>query len=100
MDPVRKLFWRDCAGRWPQNGRRPEIWVNVVCQGLLKTESLDVMPKAEVRVVHEQSASPLGRLVRKEEVAYAVHFLCSRASDGGLVIDGGKRISGLTASNV
>jgi len=73
------------------------ISVNVVSPGLLKTETLSVMERADARVAHEKNASPLGRLVQLEEVSYVVHFLCARASDGmigqTLVVDGGKSAS-------
>jgi enoyl-[acyl-carrier protein] reductase III len=86
---------RQMAVEWARHGIR----VNVVSPGLLETESLAAMEQPEKRVDHEKKCSPLGRLVRLEEVAFVVHFLCSAASDGiigqTLVVDGGKNISAL-----
>ena len=86
---------RQMAAEWAGDG----IGVNLVSPGLLETDTLAALEHAQDRVDREKQASPLGRLVRLEEVATAVHFLCSRASDGivgqTLVIDGGKRISAL-----
>jgi enoyl-[acyl-carrier protein] reductase III len=86
---------RQMAAEWGPGG----IGVNIVSPGLLETETLAALERADERVEREKRASPLGRLVRLEEVAATVHFLCSRASDGivgqTLVVDGGKRISAL-----
>lgn len=86
---------RQMAAEWAPAG----IGVNLVAPGLLETDTLAAMDHAADRVARERKASPLGRLVRLEEVARTVHFLCSPASEGivgqTLVIDGGKRISDL-----
>lgn len=86
---------RQMAAEWAGHG----IGVNAVSPGLLETETLAAMQHAGERVGHEVRSSPLGRLVRLEEVAAVVHFLCSRASAGvageTIAVDGGKRISGL-----
>jgi enoyl-[acyl-carrier protein] reductase III len=86
---------RQMAAEWAGDG----IAVNLVAPGLLETDTLAALERAEERVAREKRASPLGRLVRLEEVASVVHFLCSRASDGmvgqTLVVDGGKGISSL-----
>jgi len=83
---------RQMAAEWTPSG----ITVNVVAPGLLETGTLAAIERADARVDHERNASPLGRLVRLDEVAHIVHFLCSRASDGiigqTIVVDGGKRI--------
>ena len=83
---------RQMAVEWALHG----ISVNVVAPGLLETDTLAVLDDAAARVRHE-IASPLGRMVRLEEVARLVHFLCSSASEGILgqtiMIDGGKSIS-------
>ena len=84
---------RQMAAEWAPTG----ISVNLVSPGLLETGALAAMEQANVRMAHEIDGSPLGRLVRLEEVSYVVHFLCSQASNGiigqTLVVDGGKRIS-------
>jgi enoyl-[acyl-carrier protein] reductase III len=86
---------RQMAAEWAPSGIR----VNLVSPGLLQTDTLTVLAGAEKRVASEIRMSPLGRLVRLDEVAHVVHFLCSEASDGivgqTLIVDGGKRISGL-----
>ena len=86
---------RQMAVEWAPLG----ITVNLVSPGLLQTDTLAAMEHPEVRVAAEICRSPLGRLVGLDEVAHVVQFLCSRASDGivgqTLVVDGGKRISGM-----
>jgi enoyl-[acyl-carrier protein] reductase III len=86
---------RQMAAEWARDG----IGVNLVSPGLLETDTLAALEHAQERVDREKKASPLGRLVRLEEVASVVHFLCSRASDGvvgqTIAVDGGKRISAL-----
>jgi NAD(P)-dependent dehydrogenase (short-subunit alcohol dehydrogenase family) len=81
------------AAEWATSG----IKVNVVSPGLLETQTLAALERSDARVAQEISASPLRRLVKLDEVASVVHFLCSEASDGiigqTLVVDGGKRIS-------
>lgn len=88
---------RQMAAEWAPSG----ISVNLVSPGLLETDTLAAMERADERVANEIRISPLGRLVRLDEVAHVVHFLCSQASDGiigqTLVVDGGKRISGLVS---
>ena len=87
---------RQIAAEWAPDG----ISVNAVAPGLLETDTLSVWEDAEQRVVAESLASPLRRLVRLEEVAHLVHFLCSPASEGivgqTIIIDGGKSISSLS----
>lgn len=87
---------RQMATEWAPGG----IAINLVSPGLLETDTLRAMERADARIAHEISASPLARLVRLEEVSRVVHFLCSRASDGiigqTIVVDGGKRISSCT----
>jgi enoyl-[acyl-carrier protein] reductase III len=86
---------RQMAVEWVKKG----IIVNVVAPGLLKTETLSVLPSAERRLRHEEAATPLGRLVSLEEVACVVRFLCSAAASGiigqTITVDGGKSISSL-----
>jgi enoyl-[acyl-carrier protein] reductase III len=86
---------RQMAVEWGPQGIR----VNIVSPGLLETDTLASMPTANERVAFEKRVSPLRRLVRLEEVACAVQFLCSPASDGitgqTLVVDGGKSASAL-----
>ena len=85
---------RQMAVEWAAKG----IAVNVITPGLLKTDTISVLPRAEQRVRHEEAATPLGRLVSLEEVAHVVRFLCSSASSGivgqTVIVDGGKSISG------
>jgi len=84
---------RQMAVEWASSG----ITVNMVAPGLLETETLSVMENSDHRVKNEIRSNTLGRLVRLEEVARLVHFLCSDASEGivgqTIVIDGGKSIS-------
>ena len=79
------------------------IKVNVVAPGLLDTDTLNVLARRAERVAAETGISPLGRLVTVAEVARVVRFLCSDASSGiigqTIVVDGGKRISGMTANS-
>lgn len=86
---------RQMAAEWSTAG----IGVNVVAPGLLRTDTLQAMEDAPSRVDAEVHASPLHRLVELDEVADVVHFLCSDAAASivgqTLVLDGGKRISGL-----
>jgi enoyl-[acyl-carrier protein] reductase III len=86
---------RQMAAEWALDG----ILVNLVAPGLLETDTLSVWPDAAERVQAEVRSSPLRRLVRLEEVAQVVHFLCSRASSGivgqTLIVDGGKSISAI-----
>jgi len=88
---------RQMAVEWAASG----IHVNVVSPGLLHTDTLAAMERADARVAHESAVSPLGRLIDLDEVAKVVHFLCSPAADGmvgqTLIVDGGKRISGFVA---
>jgi len=83
---------RQMAAEWAPSG----VSVNVASPGLLRTDTMTLWEDAEKRVQDEEKASPLGRLVKLQEVATAVHFFCSAASDGitgqTLVIDGGKSI--------
>jgi enoyl-[acyl-carrier protein] reductase III len=90
---------RQMAAEWAPAG----IGVNLVSPGLLETETLAAMENAETRVAREKQDSPLGRLVKLEEVASVVQFLCSRASQGivgqTLMVDGGKGISALVGGH-
>ena len=82
---------RQMAAEWAPSGIR----INVVAPGLLETDTLAAIERASERVAHEAKVSPIGRLVRTEEVAYVIHFLCARASEAivghTLVVDGEKR---------
>jgi enoyl-[acyl-carrier protein] reductase III len=87
---------RQMACEWAERGIR----VNVVAPGLLRTETLGVLPKGDERMASEAAQSPLQRLVSLDEVAQVVQFLCSPASDAivgqTIVVDGGKSISGVS----
>jgi enoyl-[acyl-carrier protein] reductase III len=68
------------------------IRVNVVAPGAVATEAWNSIPDRETRLAEAIRRSPSGRLVSPEEVAGAVHFLCSPAASGingqTLVVDG------------
>jgi NAD(P)-dependent dehydrogenase (short-subunit alcohol dehydrogenase family) len=68
------------------------VRVNVVAPGAVATEAWNAIPDKETRLAEATRRSPSGRLVTPEEVANAVHFLCSRAASGingqTLVVDG------------
>ena len=72
------------------------IRANIVSPGIVATDVWKVLPNAESRLRSARERSALGRLVSCEEVAEAVHFLCTDASSGidgaTLVIDGGAQI--------
>jgi enoyl-[acyl-carrier protein] reductase III len=86
---------RQMAAEWTRAG----IHVNVVAPGLLETDTLKAIEHPDLRIAAEVAASPLGRIVRLDEVAHVVHFLCSAAADAiigqTLVVDGGKRNAGV-----
>jgi enoyl-[acyl-carrier protein] reductase III len=88
---------RQMAAEWADRN----IHVNVVSPGLLRTDTLAVLPDGEHRAQEEAARSPLRRLVTLEEVAGVVHFLCAPASEGivgeTIAVDGGKRISSVRA---
>jgi enoyl-[acyl-carrier protein] reductase III len=88
---------RQMAMEWASAG----ISVNAVSPGLLETDTLSILENAPNRVKQEISFNALKRLVRLQEVAHVVHFLCSPASDGivgqTIAVDGGKGISAMTS---
>ncbi len=76
--------------------------VNTVCPGFTATDRLGVLAEniaardgrtAEEVVAGWAAQAPLGRLLRPEEVASAVGFLCSESASGitgiALPVDGG-----------
>jgi enoyl-[acyl-carrier protein] reductase III len=73
------------------------IAVNLVCPGLVLTDSLDAFPDREARLKKTIEATPTGRLTTPEDVAQVVSFLVSPASaqviGQTIVIDGGKTLS-------
>ena len=68
------------------------VRVNVVAPGAVATEAWNSIPDRETRLAEAIRRSPSGRLVSPEEVAGAVHFLCSQAASGIngqiLIVDG------------
>jgi NAD(P)-dependent dehydrogenase (short-subunit alcohol dehydrogenase family) len=68
------------------------VRVNVVAPGAVATEAWNAIPDKENRLAEAIHRAPSGRLVTPEEVAGAVHFLCSRAASGingqTLIVDG------------
>ncbi len=69
------------------------IRVNAVCPGTVKTSLTEMQPEVEKKLV---SATPLGRLVKPEDVANTVVFLASdkatMISGSTVDIDGGQRL--------
>lgn len=69
------------------------IRVNIIAPGAVATEAWASMPDAGARLADMATRAPLGRLVTAEEVAQAVHFLCSDAArtiiGQTLTVDGG-----------
>jgi enoyl-[acyl-carrier protein] reductase III len=72
------------------------IRANVLAPGAVSTEAWKAIPNADARLADAAWRSPIGRLVRTEEVALCAQFLCSSAASGvngqTLVIDGGTTI--------
>lgn len=68
------------------------IRVNCVCPGTIDTPMAQY-PGAEAEVIVIETAAPLGRLGRPEEVAALIHFLasddCSYITGESVVVDGG-----------
>lgn len=73
------------------------IRVNIVAPGAVATEAWASMPDAQARLEELARRTPLGRLVTAEEVAQAVHFLCSDAAlalvGQTVTVDGGAGLS-------
>lgn len=69
------------------------IRVNILAPGTVETDSWDVIPNKEERLVQTIHRTPLKRLITIEEVAFAAQFLCSRAASGitghTMNVDGG-----------
>jgi NAD(P)-dependent dehydrogenase (short-subunit alcohol dehydrogenase family) len=72
------------------------IRVNIVSPGAVPTDSWSSMPNAQERLTELAKRTPIGRLVTPEEVASAVHFLCSDAASAivgqTLVVDRGANL--------
>jgi enoyl-[acyl-carrier protein] reductase III len=72
------------------------IRVNVLRPGSVATDAWDAFPDKEQRIAEATQRTPIGRLVRLDEVAHAAQFLCSAAACGivghTLVVDGGRSI--------
>jgi len=73
------------------------IRVNIIAPGAIATEVWKAIPEGAAKLADAEKRSPMGRLVTPEEVAKAVHFLCSSAASGingqTLTIDGGTGIA-------
>ena len=71
----------------------PDVRVNTVRGGLVRTDALQAFPDHETFAAEVEKATPLGRLAAPDDLAEAVAFLCSpaaRAITGQiLVVDGG-----------
>lgn len=69
------------------------VRVNIVAPGAVATEAWASMPDAQARLTELAKRAPIGRLVTADEVAQAVHFLCSDAARAiigqTLTVDGG-----------
>jgi len=85
---------RHLAVEWGDAGIR----VNTLSPGIVATQAWSALPDAERRLADAKARSPLGRLTRSADVAWAAQFLCSDAAAGisgtTLVVDGGARIAG------
>lgn len=72
------------------------IRVNAVSPGTILTDAWKALPESEQRLAEASQRAPLGRLTTSEEVAQAIHFLCSGAASGilghVLVVDGGYQV--------
>ena len=56
------------------------IRVNCVTPGTVLTDAWNVLPDRERRLEEARQRSPIGRLTSPEDVAQAVHFLCTPAA--------------------
>jgi enoyl-[acyl-carrier protein] reductase III len=69
------------------------IVVNAVSGGLVDTDALDHFPRREQMLANARSRTPAGRMVRPEDIAQAVAFLCGQGAEmirgQVLVVDGG-----------
>ena len=69
------------------------IRVNAVSGGVVDTEALDHFPQKDMMIEWGTKRTPAGRLVRPEDIANAVLFLCSPEAEmirgHVLVVDGG-----------
>ena len=74
------------------------IRVNILVPGAIATDAWKTLPDGDERMKTAVDRTPSGRLVTPEEVAYAAHFLCSKAATGiigqTLIVDGGAGIVG------
>ena len=70
----------------------PRIRVNAVSGGVVETGALEHFPNRE-EMLRVGAANPVGRLVRPDDIAGAVAFLCSNDADmirgQTIVVDGG-----------
>jgi len=74
------------------------IRANALRAGAVATDAWRSIPDAEARLAESARRSPIGRLVKTEELAWCAQFLCSAAAAGvngqALIVDGGETIVG------
>jgi enoyl-[acyl-carrier protein] reductase III len=74
------------------------VLVNGILAGLADTRSSRSIPGADEVIGHAQFHTPCGRIVRPEDVARVVAFLCSNEADmicgQFITVDGGRNIMG------
>jgi 3alpha(or 20beta)-hydroxysteroid dehydrogenase len=78
------------------------IRVNEICPTTVDTPMLWEFDSAEAEIAMTRTASPLGRIVRPQEIAALMHFLaaddCGAISGHQFVVDGGQTAGASIAS--